>query len=218
MRWTSGLPTAEGFTERPPMFAPFRLRSLELPNRVIVSPMDMYSAVDGTPSDFHLVHLGSRSLGGAALVYTEMICVSDIGRITPGCAGMYRPEHVGAWKRIVDFAHRYGDCAMAAQLGHSGRKGSTKLMWHGIDEPLESGQLGGDRALADPVLAVEPGAARDDPGGHGRRARAVRVRRRGAAWRPGFDLLEIHCAHGYLLSSFLSPVTNVRDRRLRRIA
>ena len=90
------------------MFAPFGLRGLELPNRVIVSPMDMYSAVDGTPSDFHLVHLGSRSLGGAALVYTEMICVSDIGRITPGCAGMYRPEHVAAWKRIVDFAHRYG--------------------------------------------------------------------------------------------------------------
>jgi anthraniloyl-CoA monooxygenase len=119
------------------MFAPFRLRGLTLPNRVVVSPMDMYSAVDGTPSDFHLVHLGSRALGGAALVYTEMICVSDIGRITPGCAGMYRPEHVEAWKRIVDFGHRYGGCAMAAQLGHSGRKGSTKLMWLGIDEPLE---------------------------------------------------------------------------------
>ncbi|MGH2874468.1 MAG: FAD-dependent monooxygenase, partial [Solirubrobacteraceae bacterium] len=118
-----------GFTPRPPMFAPLRLRGLTLPNRVVVSPMDMYSALDGTPSDFHLVHLGARALGGAALVYTEMICVSEIGRITPGCAGMYRPEHVEAWRRIVDFGHRYGGCAIAAQLGHSGRKGSTKLMW-----------------------------------------------------------------------------------------
>ncbi|MGH2876967.1 MAG: FAD-dependent monooxygenase, partial [Solirubrobacteraceae bacterium] len=119
-----------GFTgPRPPMFAPISLRELTLPNRVVVSPMDMYSAVDGTPSDFHLVHLGARALGGAALVYSEMICVSAIGRITPGCAGMYRPEHVDAWRRIVDFGHRHGGCAMAAQLGHSGRKGSTKLMW-----------------------------------------------------------------------------------------
>ena len=129
-----------GASARPPMFMPLRLRGLELPNRVVVSPMDMYSAVDGTPSDFHLVHLGARSLGGAALVYSEMICVSDVGRITPGCAGMYRPEHVEAWRRIVDFAHGYGGgCAMAAQLGHSGRKGSTKLMWEGIDEPLPEG-------------------------------------------------------------------------------
>ncbi len=121
------------------MFAPFRLRSLELPNRVVVSPMDMYSSVDGTPGDFHLVHLGSRALGGAALVYSEMICVSETGRITPGCAGMYAPEHVEAWRRIVEFAHGNGDCAIAAQFGHSGRKGSTKLMWLGIDEPLDEG-------------------------------------------------------------------------------
>src|SRR6202012_5029996 len=128
-----------GFAARPPMFAPFRLRGLTLPNRVVVSPMDMYSAVDGTPSDFPLVHLGGRALGGAALVYTEMICVSDTGRIPPGCAGMYRPEHVEAWKRIVDFAHRHGRAARAAKIGHSGRKGSTKLMGLGIDEPLEDG-------------------------------------------------------------------------------
>ncbi len=201
--------TAEGFTERPPMFAPIRLRSLELPNRVIVSPMDMYSAVDGTPSDFHLVHLGARSLGGAALVYTEMICVSDIGRITPGCAGMYRAEHVGAWKRIVDFAHHYADCAMAAQLGHSGRKGSTKLMWLGIDQPLEEdnweviapspipysplNQVPREMVQADMDIVLEQfvSAAK-------------------GCVEAGFDLLEIHCAHGYLLSSFLSPLTNVR--------
>jgi anthraniloyl-CoA monooxygenase len=200
---------ADGTADRPPMFAPLKLRSLELPNRVIVSPMDMYSAVDGTPSDFHLVHLGARSLGGAALVYTEMICVSDIGRITPGCAGMYRPEHIAAWKRIVDFAHRYGGCAMAAQVGHSGRKGSTKLMWLGIDEPLHDGNW---EVIAPSPLPyselnqVPREMTRDD---------MVTVREqfvsaaRGCL-EAGFDLLELHCAHGYLLSSFLSPLTNVR--------
>jgi anthraniloyl-CoA monooxygenase len=198
-----------GFDPGPPMFAPLSLRGLNLRNRVIVSPMDMYSAVDGTPSDFHLVHLGARSLGGAALVYTEMICVSDTGRITPGCAGMYRPEHVPAWARIVDFAHRHAGCPIAAQLGHSGRKGSTRLMWEGIDEPLPDGnweviapspipysernQVPREmtRADMDTVLAQFVAATRD-------------------AAAAGFDLLEIHCAHGYLLSSFLSPLTNVR--------
>ncbi len=196
--------------DRPPMFAPLQLRELTLPNRVVVSPMDMYSAVDGTPSDFHLVHLGSRALGGAALVYTEMICVSDIGRITPGCAGMYEPAHVQAWKRIVSFAHQYAGCAMAAQLGHSGRKGSTKLMWDGIDEPLEHGnwqvlapsalpysdrnQVPREMTLADIEEVLEQFVA------------ATR-----GALEADFDLLEIHCAHGYLLSSFLSPLTNVRD-------
>ncbi len=194
---------------RPPMFTPLRLRGLTLNNRVMVSPMDMYSAVDGTPSDFHLVHLGARTLGGAALVYSEMICVSANGRITPGCAGMYAPEHVEAWRRIVDFAHRYGQTAIGAQLGHSGRKGSTKLMWEGIDEPLDEGNWeliapsaipyaprnqvprAMTRADMDDVCRQFVAAARD-------------------AERAGFDLLEIHCAHGYLLSSFLSPLTNVR--------
>src|SRR6185437_15414863 len=133
---------------RPPMFMPFSLRELELPNRVVVSAMDMYSAVDGTPGDFHLVHLGGRALGGAGLVMTEMVCVSPEGRITPGCAGMYTDEHVGAWKRIVDFAHVQANCAIGAQLGHSGRKGSTKLMWDGIDEPLDEGNW--------PVIAPSP--------------------------------------------------------------
>jgi anthraniloyl-CoA monooxygenase len=200
---------AGGFDPGPPMFAPLSLRGLNLRNRVIVSPMDMYSAVDGTPSDFHLVHLGARSLGGSALVYTEMICVSDTGRITPGCAGMYRPEHVPAWARIVDFAHRHAGCAIAAQLGHSGRKGSTRLMWEGIDEPLESGNWEVVAPSPIPYSArnqVPREMTRDDMDTV--LAQFVAATRDAVA--AGFDLLEIHCAHGYLLSSFLSPLTNVR--------
>src|SRR4051794_6459489 len=117
----------------PPMFTPLRLRSLELSNRVVVSPMDMYSSVDGTPGDFHLVHLGARAIGGAGLVMTEMICTSADGRITPGCGGLYADAHVGAWKRIVDFVHEHSGAAIGAQLGHAGRKGSTKLLWEGED-------------------------------------------------------------------------------------
>jgi len=194
---------------RPPMFMPLPLRELTLPNRVVVSPMDMYSAIDGTPGDFHLVHLGARALGGAGLVMTEMICVSPEGRITPGCAGMYDDEHVAAWKRIVSFAHAQGGCAIGAQIGHSGRKGSTKLMWEGIDEPLPKGNwpVIGPSPLAysgrnqvprkmtqadmDTVLAQFVGTVR-------------------GCVAAGFDLLELHCAHGYLLSSFLSPLTNAR--------
>ncbi len=199
-----------GFSVRPPMFMPLRLRELALTNRVIVSPMDMYSALDGTPSDFHLVHLGARSLGGAALVYSEMICVSAPGRITPGCAGMYRPEHVQAWRRIVDFAHQYGGgCAMAAQLGHSGRKGSTKLMWDGIDEPLEEGNW--DVLAPSPI----PYSGRNQVPREMTRADMDQVLEQfvsaaHGAQAAGFDLLEIHCAHGYLLSSFLSPLSNAR--------
>ena len=196
---------------RPPMFTPFKLRSLELPNRVVVSPMDMYSAVDGTPSDFHLVHLGARALGGAGLLMTEMICVSDIGRITPGCAGMYRPEHVEAWRRIVSFAHEHGaGCAVGAQIGHSGRKGSTKLMWEGMDDPLTEGNW--------PLIA--PSAVAYGPRNQTPRAmtradmdmvRAQFISATRGALQAGFDLLEIHMAHGYLLSSFLSPLANLRQ-------
>jgi anthraniloyl-CoA monooxygenase len=199
-----------GFSARPPMFAPFRLRGLTLANRVVVSPMDMYSAVDGTPSDFHLVHLGARALGGAALVYSEMICVSDIGRITPGCAGMYRPEHVEAWRRIVDFGHRHGGCAMAAQLGHSGRKGSTKLMWLGIDQPLDEDNwevLAPSPIPYSELNQVPREMTREDMDV----VRDQFVWAARGALEAGFDLLEIHCAHGYLLSSFLSPLTNVRS-------
>jgi anthraniloyl-CoA monooxygenase len=195
---------------RPPMFMPFSLRELELPNRVVVSAMDMYSAVDGTPGDFHLVHLGARALGGAGLVMTEMACVSPEGRITPGCAGMYTDEHVGAWKRIVDFAHEQANCAIAAQLGHSGRKGSTKLMWDGIDEPLPDGNW--------PLIAPSPlpyGPNNQVPREMSRADLDAVLEQFVAAARgavaAGFDLLELHCAHGYLLSSFLSPLTNARD-------
>jgi anthraniloyl-CoA monooxygenase len=192
------------------MFTPFRLRSLELPNRVVVSPMDMYSAVGGTGGDFHLVHLGARALGGAGLLMTEMLCVSDVGRITPGCAGCYTPDHVEAWRRIVSFVHGHGGCAFGAQLGHSGRKGSTKLMWEGIDEPLDIGNW--------PVLG--PSAIPYSPGNQVPRemTRADMdevleqfVWAAGGAFAAGFDLLELHMAHGYLLSSFLSPLTNRRD-------
>jgi anthraniloyl-CoA monooxygenase len=193
----------------PPMFTPLRLRGLELPNRVVVSAMDMYSAVDGMPSDFHLVHLGSRSLGGAALVMTEMLCVSSIGRITPGCAGMWCDDHVAAWERIVSFAHSYGGCAIGAQLGHSGRKGSTKLMWEGIDEPLPSGNwevIGPSAIPYSPVNQVPREMTREDMDAV---LAEFELATRGAV-AAGFDLLELHCAHGYLLSSFLSPLANAR--------
>ena len=194
----------------PPMFTPFRLRGLELGNRVVVSPMDMYTSVDGTPGDFHLVHLGARALGGAGLVMTEMICTSAEGRITPGCGGLYRDEHTAAWKRIVDFVHTHSRSAIGAQLGHAGRKGSTKLMWEGDNEPLEEGNW--------PLIAPSPipwDDAHQTPREMTRadlddvRAQFVAATERAAA--AGFDLLELHMAHGYLLSSFLSPLLNVRD-------
>jgi anthraniloyl-CoA monooxygenase len=197
--------------ERPPMFAPLRLRGLELRNRVVVSPMDMYCSVDGTPGDFHLMHLGARGIGGAGLVMTEMICVSPEGRITPGCGGLYRDEHVAAWARIVDFVHANGGAAIGCQLGHSGRKGSTKLMWEGEDQPLEDGNW---PLIAPSPLPYLPGVsqvprAMDRADMDAVRGEFVAAARRAAA--AGFDLLEVHMAHGYLLSSFLSPLTNVRD-------
>ncbi len=195
---------------RPPMFTPLRLRGLELRNRVVVSPMDMYSADAGTPGDFHLVHLGSRALGGAGLVMTEMICVSDIGRITPGCAGMYRPEHIAAWARIVSFAHRHGGCPIGAQIGHSGRKGSTRLMWEGMDEPLPDGNW---ELIAPSAVPYSPRNQVPRPMTRADMdvVRDQFVQATFGALDAGFDLLELHMAHGYLLSSFLSPVANVRD-------
>ncbi|MFE2282461.1 bifunctional salicylyl-CoA 5-hydroxylase/oxidoreductase [Streptomyces sp. NPDC059454] len=194
----------------PPMFTPFRMRGLTLRNRVVVSPMDMYSAVDGVPGDFHLVHLGARALGGAGLVMTEMVCVSPEGRITPGCAGLYTGRQTEAWRRITDFVHdRAPGTAIGVQLGHSGRKGSTKLMWEGMDEPLDDGNW--------PLVAASPLPYR--PGGQVprelSRAQLTDLREQFTAAavraaRAGFDLLELHCAHGYLLSGFLSPLTNHR--------
>jgi anthraniloyl-CoA monooxygenase len=198
-------------SDSPPMFAPFRLRSLELQNRVVVSPMDMYSSVDGTPGDFHLMHLGARAVGGAGLVMTEMICTSAEGRITPGCGGLYRDEHTAAWKRIVDFVHAHSNAAIGCQLGHSGRKGSTQLLWEGEDQPLPEGNW--------PLIAPSPLPYLDGISQVPREMTradmdAVREEFVAATQRAveaGFDLLEIHMAHGYLLSSFLSPLTNVRD-------
>ncbi|MDQ2873153.1 MAG: bifunctional salicylyl-CoA 5-hydroxylase/oxidoreductase [Candidatus Eremiobacteraeota bacterium] len=193
----------------PPMLTAFRLRDLEVRNRVVVSPMDMYSAVDGIPNDFHLVHLGSRAMGGAGLVYTEMTCVSPEGRITLGCTGMYAPEHVAGWKRITEYVHRWTDAKICLQLGHSGPKGSTKLMWEGQDEPLleRSWPVSGPSAIPygpqnqipQELNREKMTAIRDEF------ARATRM-----AIDAGFDMVELHCGHGYLLSSFITPLQNQR--------
>jgi anthraniloyl-CoA monooxygenase len=193
----------------PAMFQPARIGELELANRVIVSPMDMYSATEGVPNDFHLVHLGSKAQGGAGLVMTEMIGTSRTGRITLGCTGLYTDEQAAAYRRIVDFVHTHSDAKIGAQLGHSGRKGSTRLMWEGIDEPLDEGgwqpvgpsavpyKKGGavpreiERTEMDTIIAEFAAAAQ-------------------RADSAGFDLVEVHAAHGYLLSSFLSPLANRR--------
>ena len=207
--WFQRLAGADDNTIRRPMFAPFRLRDLRLKNRIVVSPMAQYKAVNGCPTDWHLVHYGERAKGGAALVCTEMTCVSSEGRITPGCTGMYAPEHERAWKRIVDFAHAETDAKICCQLGHSGAKGSTQLGGEEMDAPLKSGNW--------PVMAPSAVAWSD----RNQRARAMdradmdRVRDEfvaaaAMAARAGFDMLEIHCAHGYLLSSFITPLTNWR--------
>jgi len=193
----------------PPMFAPLRLRELELPNRVVVSPMAMYSCVDGLPNDFYLVHLGARAQGGAGLVFTEMTCVAPDGRISPGCAGMYRDEHVPAWTRIVEFVHAYTRAKVALQLGHAGPKGSTQRGWEEADEPLSDGNW--------PVMGPSPiayGERNQTPRAMTRadmdRVKQQFVRAAEMGLRCGFDLLELHCAHGYLLSSFITPLTNRR--------
>src|SRR4051794_37629617 len=191
------------------MFQPFRLGRLELANRVVVSPMDMYSADDGMPTDFHLVHLGARALGGAGLVMTEMVCVSPSGRITPGCAGIYTGKQEAAWSRIVDFAHARSEARMGVGPGHSGRRGSPGLMGEGMDEPLPTGNWDVVGPSAVPYSAANQvprelsRAELDDI-----TAEFVACAQAGA--RAGFDVLELHCAHGYLLSSFLSPLSNRR--------
>jgi len=193
----------------PPMFTPFQLRGLLLENRVVVSPMCQYSAVDGTPTDWHLVHLGGRAMGGAGLVFTEMTDVSREGRISPGCAGMYLPEHVAAWARIVEFVHRHTRARIGMQLGHAGRKAATKVMWEGDNEPLETGEW--------PIMAASPipyFQHSQVPKEMDRRdmdeVRDAHVRAARMAREAGFDMLELHFAHGYLLASFISPLTNHR--------
>ncbi len=193
----------------PPMFAPFRLRDLALVNRVVVSPMAMYSAEEGCPNDFHLVHYGARAQGGAGLVYTEMTCVSPEGRITPGCTGLYAPEHVAAWRRIVDFVHAHGEAKFCLQLGHSGPKGSTRVGWEGYDVPLESGNwplMAASDVPWSPDNQVPRPMTRDDMDAVV--ARFVAATRLGL--EAGFDMIELHAAHGYLLSSFITPLTNKR--------
>jgi anthraniloyl-CoA monooxygenase len=197
----------------PPMFQPFRLRDLDLKNRVVVSAMDMYSSTDGIPSDFHLVHLGGKALGGAGLVMTEMVCVSPQGRITPGCAGMYAPEHEAAWGRITGFVHAQSTAKIGLQLGHSGRKGSTRLMWEGIDEPLPEGNWEVCGPSPIPYQAGVSQVPRELTEAEMAEIREQFVTATRAAQRCDFDLVELHCAHGYLLSSFISPVTNRRTDR-----
>lgn len=198
----------------PPMFTPLRLRGLQLRNRVVVSPMDLYSSVEGVPGDLHLVHLGARALGGAGLVMTEMVCVSPEGRITPGCAGLHTDEQAAVWARITDFVHsRAPGTAIGLQLGHSGRKGSTKLMWEGLDQPLDHGNW---PLVAASPLPYLPGVSQVPQELDRAGLDAVREQFEAAARRAdrcGFDLLELHCAHGYLLSGFLSPLTNRRADR-----
>jgi anthraniloyl-CoA monooxygenase len=193
----------------PPMFQPFRIGGLELANRVIVSPMDMYSAQDGVPTDLHLVHLGSKALGGAGLVMTEMVCVSAAGRISPGCTGIYTAEQEQAWHRVTDFVHGHGQARIGIQLGHSGRKGSTRLMWEGMDEPLAEGnwEVCGPSPLPYSPASQVP---HELTGAELAEIREQFAAAALAAARAGFDLLELHCAHGYLLSSFLSPLANRR--------
>ncbi|MDQ3144847.1 MAG: bifunctional salicylyl-CoA 5-hydroxylase/oxidoreductase [Pseudomonadota bacterium] len=194
----------------PPMFAPFKLREMSLANRIVVSPMATYSAEDGTPNDFHLVHYGARAQGGAGLVFTEMTCVSPTGRITPGCTGMWAPEHVAAWRRITDFAHRHSKAKICLQLGHSGAKGSTQLGWETMDAPLDAGnwRLISASGVAwskvnqtpSPMTRAEMNEVRDQ---------FIAATRMGI--EAGFDMLELHAAHGYLLSSFITPLQNKRD-------
>jgi anthraniloyl-CoA monooxygenase len=217
---TAGAPDAAGAAPGPtaaeppvpPMFTPYSVRGLRLRNRVVVSPMAQYSCVDGVPGEFHLVHLGARALGGAAMVVAEMTCTSPDARITPGCPGLWNDAQAAAWTRIVDFVHRETDAAIAIQLGHAGPKGSTCAPWDGAgaDQPLAQGNW---PLLAASALPYLPGGQRPRPMS---RADMDRVRddfvaatRRAAA--AGFDWLELHCAHGYLLSSFISPLTNRRD-------
>ena len=205
----AGLPAPEHNV--PPMFTPFKVRELVLKNRVLVSPMAQYSAVDGVAGDYHLAHLGARAMGGAALVFTEMTAVSADARITPACTGLYTPEHMQAWRRITDFVHGQGHCAIALQLGHAGPKGSTSPMWDGIDQPLASGNWPLLAASNQQYLAGVSQTARAMTAEDMDRVQADFVRATQAAANAGFDWLELHCAHGYLLSSFISPLTNTRD-------
>ncbi|MGQ0686216.1 bifunctional salicylyl-CoA 5-hydroxylase/oxidoreductase [Bradyrhizobium sp.] len=192
-----------------PMFQPLRLREMTIGNRAVVSPMCMYSAKEGVPTDFHLVHYGSRAIGGAGLIFTEMVCVGREARITHGCAGLWNDEQEAAWRRIVDFVHTNSAAKICLQVGHAGRKGATKLMWEGMDRPLEEG--GWDVVSASPIPYFPDSQVPrelDRTAMDRIKGEFVSAAERGE--RCGFDMLELHCAHGYLLASFISPLTNQR--------
>ncbi|MFV1875822.1 bifunctional salicylyl-CoA 5-hydroxylase/oxidoreductase [Nioella sp.] len=209
-RWfmtQAGLPADA--SHRTPMFTPYRLREMELKNRVVVSPMAQYKAVDGCPTDWHFVHYAERAKGGAGLVYTEMTCVSPEGRITPGCPGLYAPEHEAAWTRLVNFVHAETDAKICCQIGHSGRKGSTQLGWEEMDAPLPDGNWETLSASAIPWSDRNPvpkAMTRADMDA----VTAEFVASAEMAERAGFDMIELHAAHGYLISSFISPMSNRR--------
>lgn len=195
---------------RAPMFAPFRLRGMTLANRVVVSPMAQYKAVDGCPTDWHFAHYAERAKGGAGLVTIEMTCVSPEGRITPGCTGFYSPEHEAAWKRLVDFVHDETPAKICAQIGHSGAKGSTQLGWEEMDAPLAAGNwplIAASAVAWSPANQVPRAMDRTDMD----TVRDQFVAAARMADRAGFDMIELHMAHGYLLSSFITPLTNRRD-------
>ena len=209
-RWFDRRATGrEPSVRRAPMFVPYRVRSIELKNRVVVSPMAQYRATDGTPNDWHLVHYAERAKGGAGLVFTEMTCVSSDGRITPGCTGLYAPEHEAAWKRIVDFVHGETDAKFAIQLGHSGPKGSTQLGWETMDAPLAKDNW---ETIAPSAVAWSPDNSlpREMSRADMDRIRDDFIRAAEMANRCGFDWLELHYAHGYLMSAFITPLTNKR--------
>ncbi|KPQ09927.1 MAG: anthraniloyl-CoA monooxygenase [Rhodobacteraceae bacterium HLUCCA09] len=207
--WFQAQAGANG-VHRAPMFAPFTLRDMRLKNRVVVSPMAQYKAAGGCPTDWHFAHYAERAKGGAGLVYIEMTCVSPEGRITPGCPGLYAPEHEAAWRRLVEFVHAETDAKLCMQIGHAGRKGSTQLGWHEMDAPLETGNW--------PLLSASPipWSDRNQVPKAMDRADMDRVRDQFVAAtemarRAGFDMIELHAAHGYLISSFISPLSNVRQ-------
>ena len=206
----SGAPRQVPHAPVPPMLTPFTLRGVTLKNRIVVSPMAQYSAVEGVAGDYHLVHLGARAMGGAGLVFAEMTCPSPAARITPGCPGLWNGKQRDAWKRIVDFVHANSEAKIAIQLGHSGAKGSTRLAWEGIDQPLEHGNW--DLVSASPQQYLDGVSDWSRAMTHAEMdtVKADFVRSARYAAEAGFDWLELHCAHGYLLSSFISPLTNQR--------
>ena len=213
-RWfahRSGLDLDQGTAPPPAIFTPFRVRDVMLPNRIVVSPMAQYTANDGMPTDWHFVHLGARATGGAGMVMTEMTCVSPEGRITPWCTGVWNEAHRDAWARIVRFVHEYSPAKIGLQLGHSGGKGATKKMWEGVDQPLSSGEWPLMAASEQQYLPGVSQVARAMTVAEMDRVTEEFVRATELGRSAGFDWLELHCAHGYLLSSFLSPLTNHRD-------